>query len=197
LGVREPIARRRIVEELDRHLFEPKGLVYARRQVAEKLGELARTLNQEIVERRQRLGRTEARIAGLIQFISEGDQSSYVRSTLLDLEAHARSEKASIAAIERQARAPIHLPSPKEIEDRAHAIRELILRDPLRGREILRRLLKDGRIVLEPQPDGVYLARTRVFPLLLLVEKPNGGPWDLPGTAVSSRSSGGAQPNPS
>jgi hypothetical protein len=86
------------------------------------------------MERRQRLERTEARIAGLIQFISEGDRSSYVRSTLLDL--------------------------------------------------------KGGPIVLEPQPDGVYLARTRVFPLLLLIEKPNGGPWGEPGTAVSSRSSG-------
>src|SRR5204862_6627582 len=119
-----------------------------RRRIAEKLGEVARTRNQEVTERRQRLGRTEARIAGLIQFISEGDQSAYVRSTLLDLEAHARAEKEAIAAIERQARQPIHLPSPTEIERRARAIQELIARDPLRGREILRRVLKDGRIVL-------------------------------------------------
>jgi hypothetical protein len=34
----------------------------------------------------------------------------------------------------------------------------------------LRRILKNGRIVLEPQPDRVYLARTEVLPLLLLSE---------------------------
>ena len=80
---------------LDEYLFSPKGLDYSRRRIAEKLGERARTQNQEIMERRQRLDRTEARIGGLVQFISEGDQSSYVRSTLLDLEAQARGEKAN------------------------------------------------------------------------------------------------------
>jgi hypothetical protein len=54
-----------------------------------------------------------------------------------------------------------------------------------------RRLLKDGRIVLEPQPDGVYLARTAVLPLMLLAEKQKGRSWILPGAAVSSESSGG------
>jgi hypothetical protein len=39
-----------------------------------------------------------------------------------------------------------------------------IAQDPIAGREHLRRLLKDGRIVLEPQADGVYLARTEALP---------------------------------
>jgi len=43
----------------------------------------------------------------------------------------------------------------------------------------------------EPQPNGVYLARTEAFPLMPLVENQNGGPWDLLGTVVSSWSSGG------
>lgn len=51
-----------------------------------------------------------------MQFISDGDQSSYVRSILVDLEAQARSEKEAIEAIRREATEPIHLPSPREIE---------------------------------------------------------------------------------
>jgi hypothetical protein len=59
----------------------------------------------------------------------------------------------------------------------------------LAARELLRRLFKDGRVVLEPQPDGVYLARTEVLPLLLLSEgvRDHAGPRLLPGAAVSVR----------
>ena len=65
--------------------------------------------------------------------------------------------------------------------------------DVLAARELLRRIFKDGRVVLEPQPDRAYLARTEVLPLVLLAEgvRDHGHPWFLPGAAVSSWSSGG------
>ena len=46
---------------------------------------------------------------------------------------------------------------------------------PLGARELLRRVLKDGRIVLEPQIDGVYLARAAVLPLRVLAERDHRG----------------------
>jgi hypothetical protein len=65
--------------------------------------------------------------------------------------------------------------------------------DVLAARELLRRILKNGRIVLDPQPDRVYLARTEVLPLLLLSEgfRETGSPWVSPGAAFSSACSGG------
>jgi hypothetical protein len=55
------------------------------------------------------LARTEARIGGLIEFISHGDQSDYIRQTLVDLEAQAMVEKNAIEALKRQAAKPIQL----------------------------------------------------------------------------------------
>src|SRR5439155_8821410 len=151
-----------------------------------------RTRSAELDERAKRLQRTEARIGGLIQFISDGDQSPYVRTTLLDLEAQAKAEKAAIAAIQREATQPIHLPSPGELEALALDVSARVAQDPLAGREVLKRLLKDGRIVLEPQPDGVYLARTAVLPLVLLAERDLRNPGEFPGAALSRLCSGGA-----
>jgi DNA invertase Pin-like site-specific DNA recombinase len=202
LPVKERIARLRILEALHDNLFSADGLAYSRKQIAERLGNWARERNAVLTEHRQRLARTEARIAGLIQFVSEGDHSAYVRSTLLDLEAQAKTEKGEIAAIERDAASVIHLPSPEELEQLAHDIEARIAQDPLAGREILRRLLKDGRIVLEPQLDRVYLARCEAFPAMLLATPGRLGPlWApqnenrrlglLPEAAMSTQSSGG------
>jgi hypothetical protein len=203
LAVKEQIARTKILAALHDRLFSPEEIAYSRKRIAEWLGEWARGRNAEITERRKRLERTEARIAGLIQFIGDGDHSSYVRSTLLDLEAQAKAEKAEIASIEREASAPIRLPSPAELERFVVDIEARIAQDPLAGREHLRRLLKDGRIVLEPQPDGVYLARTHALPAVLFAgsgalggRPAGGGPetrrsGELPGAAMSRLSSGG------
>src|SRR5262249_34829927 len=72
LSVQEVVARTRILAALRERLLSPDGLAYARKRIAERLGELARTRNAEVEERRKRLERTEARIAGLVKFISEG-----------------------------------------------------------------------------------------------------------------------------
>jgi len=40
--------------------------------------------------------------------------------------------------------------------------------DITRGREELRRLFRDGRITLIPQPDGFYITRSEILPLVLL-----------------------------
>jgi hypothetical protein len=74
--------------------------------------ELSRTAGQELSERRQRLSRTEERIAGLVHFIAEGDHSLYVQQALLELEAQAKMEKPAIEDCVRQNHVAVRLPNP-------------------------------------------------------------------------------------
>jgi hypothetical protein len=67
LAVKEQIARTKILGALHDRFFAPEEIAYSRKRIAEWLGEWARGRNAEINERRKRLERTEARIAGLIQ----------------------------------------------------------------------------------------------------------------------------------
>ena len=97
LSLREDVARSRLLGFLRDNLTGPKEVAFIRKTVAEVLGNLSRKTTEGIAERRERLARTEGRIAGLIQFIAEGDRSDYVRVALRDLEAQAKMEKAAIA----------------------------------------------------------------------------------------------------
>ena len=183
-----PLVAADILRDRDRKRLEQ----VVRRSVLAMLILHAAEQRKLVVRTHVKLERTEARIAGLIQFIADGDHSSYVRSTLADLEAQAKAEKAEIAAIEREAATPIRLPSPAELERLVVDIEARIAQDPIAGRAHLRRLLKDGRIVLEPQPDGVYLARAEALPGVLFgPEAENRRPGESPGAAMSRRCSGG------
>jgi len=56
------------------------------------------------------------------------------------------------------------VPPPKvEIESRVHD-------DPVAGRESLRRLFRGGKIRMEPQPTGKYLARAELMPLQIMLD---------------------------
>jgi hypothetical protein len=69
-----------------------------------------------------------------------------------------------------------HLPFPAQLEAQALDVSARVAQDPLAGREVLRRLLQDGRIVLQPQPDGVYVEKTAILPLVLLAERDRRNP---------------------
>lgn len=75
---------------------------------------------------------------------------------------------------------PIHLPSPAEVEERILDLHRLCERSPIEAREVLRRVF-NGRIEMKPQPDGTYLARTEILPLVLIgpeTTKPHPGEPD-------------------
>lgn len=188
----QSIARTCILDGLRERLLSPEGVARARRRVAERFAELSRQANAELDERRKRLDRTQVRIAGLVNFIADGDRSEAVVSALHDLEAQAKAEKAAIAEVRERAAAPIHLPSPDEIATLAFDLGQRLTQDPVRGREELRRLLKDGKILLDPQPGRYFIARADLLPALLLL----GGKREerrpgLSQAACSSWSSGG------
>jgi site-specific DNA recombinase len=167
LSLREDIARERIVGLLREHLMTPKEVAFMRKAVAEVLGDMSKKTNAELLERRGRLARTEQRIAGLVEFIAQGDHSDSVRAALLDLESQAKSEKRAIAELLERAGAAVRLPSPEETVARALQFEKMLLEDPTRGREELRRLFEDGKVMLKPQPEGFYLAEGKIFPLAL------------------------------
>jgi len=168
LSLREDVARRRILGALADRFRTPNALTHIRKKIAEHLGLRARTVNAELDERRARLQRVEEKIAGLIRFISEGDQSEYIRKTLLDLEAHAKTDKAAIRALREDAKAPVVLPSPEVVLERSLSLERIAEREPLRAREALKRLFADGRLPVVPQREGYYVASSQLFPLALL-----------------------------
>lgn len=59
------------------------------------------------------------------------------------------------------------------------------------GREWLRRLFKDGKLVLTPMADRVYIARGELLPLMLMSEKTKDRRSGVSESTVSSCSSGG------
>ena len=154
----------RLMREL---LTTPKEVAFIRKATAELLGEMGRRVNADIDERRQRLQRTEQRIAGLVTFIADGDHSDYVRTTLKDLEAQATTEKRAIAELLERGSAAVRLPSPEQTVERALLFETLLLKDPTRGREELRRMFEGEQVLVRPQPEGFYIAEGKLFPLAL------------------------------
>jgi len=94
LSVRESVVRASLLDGLRRRLVSDRGLAYARKRVAEKLGELSREQDAEIRERTQRLAKLDAQIAKLVDFIAEENASSAVADKLRKLELDADTEPA-------------------------------------------------------------------------------------------------------
>jgi site-specific DNA recombinase len=173
MSPREDVARTNILRGIRDHFCRPEAIKYLRARIAEMLGGMNKELNDALDERRGRLERTHARIAGLIEFIARGDHSGTVRTTLFDLEAQAKAEREALAKIERQAAQPIPLPSPDELVAHALDLENILKNDPAAGREALRRLFDQGRLMLHPQEDGYYVAKSRIFPLMALTKGQN------------------------
>jgi hypothetical protein len=166
-------------------------MVTARKRMVERVGEINRERHAEHAMIQERLTRTETRIKGLLQFIADEDeQSEYAWATVRDLEAQAKADKTAMELLERQAQAPIRLPSPDDIRHIVFDLEARLAADPLRAREWLRRLFADGRIVLTQIPGRVYMARSRLLPLML-TEGTTAGP---DAKKASYRRFGGSEP---
>ena len=154
LSLREDVAKAKLIGALQERYAAPSAVSYLRKRIAEHLRSMGGKLNDDIAEHRARLGRTEQRIAGLVSFISDGDQSPSVRKALLDLEAQARAERAAIATLGQERSKPIHLPTPDDVSDAISSLSLVMEADPLRAREKLRSLFEGERLMLKPQPGG-------------------------------------------
>jgi site-specific DNA recombinase len=162
------------------------GIAFARKRIAEHLGEMARNREAEIREKRARLARTDHRIANLVDVLASGERSDAITHALRDLEAHKATEHREIAALNETAVQPVRLPSPGEVMDRLLELDARMDDDPIAAREELRRYLDGGKIRLEIDEAGNYVARWALLPLVLLADTYKNAPGVTGG--VSERS---------
>lgn len=101
----------------------------------------------------------------------------------------AKQLKQEIASLEFMASGPVGTVEVKQVEAYVQCLQAFFDRDVLGGREYLRKLLKGRGIHLKVNPRGIYMAKSELFPMVLLTEPPP--PVDPEG-AVSSQCCGGA-----
>ena len=187
LSVKEVVVRSSLLDELRHRLAASDGILYARKRIAERLGELKRTLDTELREHRARLEKLERTIDRYVEFIAEGHHSSAVASKLKVAEREAEQERRVVSTLEKRGSVPIRLPTPDEMLRIVFDLEKRLMSDVARGREQLRRLFRDERITLLPKPGGFYVARSEILPLVLLTQPPpeelSGGRYTASGCA--------------
>lgn len=167
LKIKEAVARAVVLDAIRAQIQSPARIAEVRRTIATRLRDYSKELDAELKDRRDRLKRTEERLKGLVGFIADGDRSEYVVSTLRDLEVQAKSERAAIERLHREAQEPIRLPSLDEISAAVFRLDELLAGDPSEARARLRRWLKDGEIRVARRDGGGFELRGSISPLSL------------------------------
>ncbi len=124
----------------------------------------------KLAERRARLGRAEDKMRGLVEFIASGDRTEYVVTTLRDLDAYAKEERAQIGALEAAAGEPLRLPSIDDVLAQVIDLDARLADDPEAGRARLGRWLKDSAIRVGPAATGEIVAEGELLPLVVIDE---------------------------
>ena len=173
LSVRESIARESIVRGLRETLCSTSAIAYARKRIAARLGEIARSGNAHERQLRERLATAEARLDRLAEAVANGTGTTDVLlAKLREEEQKAKGLRAELAGVEAVARAPVSLPTPTDVLAAVTELDRLLCDDVAAGREALRRLLRHGTIRVTPGADGIYTAEAEVLPFGLLLAAP-------------------------
>lgn len=167
-SLREDVARTRILDAITQRYASPAAIAYMRKRLAQRLGELSRSVESEITEVEQRRARTEERIRRLIEFVADGGGSVTVRATITDLEAQRDADVRTIDTLRQRASTPISLPRIDALLAGASNLGILIEKHPTRGRDALRRLFDNGTVTVTPDEHGIYTAKSIFFPLGML-----------------------------
>ncbi|MBX3229218.1 MAG: hypothetical protein KIT84_18650 [Labilithrix sp.] len=109
----------------------------------------------------------------MVDFIADGQGSPTIRERLKTLETEAKVLRRQVKALERDATVPISLPTPEGMTALVFDLERRLMADVSKGREELRRLFHDGKIRLNPQPGGFYVAESEILPLVLLTTPPS------------------------
>jgi Recombinase zinc beta ribbon domain len=167
-SIREDILRPQLLDTIRDRLLSDDGVAYTRRRAAEDLRDSSKKLDAELRDRKERLLRTEEKMAGLVDFIANGERVQYIVQTLRDLETFAIQEREAIKDLEAMASAPLKLPSIAEIEHQVRDLDRRLQQDPEAAREQLRRWLRDGSIKIGPREDGKIVAEGGLLPLMVV-----------------------------
>ncbi len=166
LSVREDLARRCVFAELRKRLLEPAALAYVRERIAARLSDFARERDglRRSAGEAQRI--TEGRTRNIVDAMADGERSDSLRQRLRELEADAGRQRAVLAQTQGEASGELTLPDPEVIVQRALDLEAMVARDPTAARERIRGYFENGRLRLQPQPDGFYIAEGRLLPLM-------------------------------
>jgi hypothetical protein len=114
---------------------------------------------------------------------ADGFRGEEVRAAWEDAKLEAQSVRATVFSLETAANTPIHLPTPAEVEDRILNLHRLCETAPIEAREVLRQVF-NGSITMSPQPDGTYLAKTEILPLVLIAPNARNPRSGVPGEGI-------------
>lgn len=172
MSVRESVLRAGLLDELRHRLVSDQGLAYARKRLAERRGEFTRERDGTLNEERQRLDKLVRQIDQLVDYVADGHGTAAVAEKLRGLERAADAQRSKVAVLDRRAQTAIRLPSPDELMGIVFQLEKRLRADATPAREELRRIFRDGKITLLPQPGGFYVARSEILPLVLLTIPP-------------------------
>ena len=167
-SLREDIVRPQILDEILARLLSPYGALEVRTRVAKQLGERSKQIDADLRERRERLARTKEKMAGLVDYIAGGDRSPYIVKTLHDHEAFSNAEQREIEILEEEARTPISLPSPAQVERVVRDFDAHVKSHPEAAREQMRSWIQGGTIRVGPREDGEIVAEGDLLPLFVV-----------------------------
>lgn len=120
LSVREDILRKRLLEELLHTLARPSGLAFARKCIAEDLGEVERQRRSRLTELRQHAAEVERKLDALLAFVAHGHarcNRAALGAGLEAPEAEKVTAERAIRAVERQSVAPVCATRPGSRDD--------------------------------------------------------------------------------
>ena len=194
LSVREGVLREALLLELERLLTSSETVALAKKRLQQKLGESARSNDKERLRLNRKLDKIEGQSTRLVTFIMDNacDAATLipVKESLTRLQKERESIEEQLAQLEHQRDEPIELPGIDDVRRVVFNLKELLVSDPIRAREALRRFFKDGTIVLDPQDDGTYIARSQILPLMTIPavqrKKPRSGSNEASGSNVYS-----------
>jgi site-specific DNA recombinase len=155
-------------------LQELLGATNTWQQVSRDIDELMKTASVEAGDERAALTSViksaETAIDRLVAFITATEPSSISYATIQSkLDAAAQQKKDAELALAALHGGPCEAPRLPTVEEALATCRDIegrVKADPVAFREFMRStFLSDGRIVLDPQPDGSYWARSRILPL--------------------------------
>jgi hypothetical protein len=168
LLVRESHVRRALLAAVQESITSPWAVHYVRKRWAETIGESVRQAERDLRSARSRFARCEARLKAFAEMWADGERGGEVRAAWDDAKLEVQTLRATVSALEGASAAPIHLPSPAEVEDRILSLHRLVECAPVEAREVLGAIFGEGRIVMIPQADRSYLAKTEILPLVLI-----------------------------
>lgn len=180
-GVREDVVVDAAVEELKRVLQAPELMDRLRERVNARIAELAKHARANDDKIEKDLKRVTVEIERQIEFIKNTDPTAFpavidtVRASLAKATRDQAALQQQLALSRAHETATPRLPTADEIIKGALDIEARLRSDPVAARQALSAVLLDGRITMEPQPDGSYRGRSVLTPLRLArTRKPRG-----------------------